>query len=41
LAVDPPSCILDMCSTVLNVTGDLTAATYVDRSEASNFGTNA
>ena len=25
--------ILDMCRTVLNVTGDLTAATYVARSE--------
>ncbi|MBA3762911.1 MAG: dicarboxylate/amino acid:cation symporter [Chthoniobacterales bacterium] len=29
--------ILDMCRTVLNVTGDLTAATYVARSEGFNL----
>jgi DAACS family dicarboxylate/amino acid:cation (Na+ or H+) symporter len=29
--------LLDMCRTVLNVTGDITAATYVARSEGASL----
>jgi len=33
--------ILDMCRTVLNVTGDVTIAVCIDRAESRRFGRNA